>query len=237
MKFSIGQVAISALTVVLLLAFSAPLVSAKKDRQKDATRHSSDAAKVFTEIMNVRERAIPKELLDKAEAIAVFPSVIKAAFIFGGKGGQGVISRRTRKGWTAPAFFNLSGGSFGAQIGATKTDYVLLIMNQDGLNGLLKDKFEIGGEVGVAAGPVGREAAASTNPRLDAGILSYSRSKGAFIGAALKGAVISPDNDLNEAVYEDKKAKDVLTNNSMTLSQMPAGVRIFPRTLARYSLR
>jgi lipid-binding SYLF domain-containing protein len=237
MKFSIRQVAISALTVVLLLAFSAPLVSAKKDRQKDATRHSSDAAKVFTEIMNVRERAIPKELLDKAEAIAVFPGVIKAAFIFGGKGGQGVISRRIRNGWTAPAFFNLSGGSFGAQIGATKTDYVLLIMNQDGLNGLLKDKFEIGGEVGVAAGPVGREAAASTNPRLDAGILSYSRSKGAFIGAALKGAVISPDNDLNEAVYEDKKAKDVLTNNSMTLSQMPAGVRIFPRTLARYSLR
>ena len=237
MIFSIRRMAISVLTAVLLLAFSAPLVSAKKDRQKDATRHSSDAAKVFTEIMNVRERAIPKELLDKAEAIAVFPGVIKAAFIFGGKGGQGVISKRTSKGWTAPAFFNLSGGSFGAQIGATKTDYVLLIMNQDGLNGLLKDKFEIGGEVGVAAGPVGREAAASTNPRLDAGILSYSRSKGAFIGAALKGAVIGPDNDLNEAVYDGKKAKDVLTDSSMTLSQMPAGVRIFPRTLARYSLR
>lgn len=238
MKFSMRQTATSVFILVLLLAFSASPVSAKKkNRLQDATRHSSDAAKVFTEIMNVRERAIPKELLDKAEAIAVFPGVIKAAFIFGGKGGQGVISKRTSKGWSAPAFFNLSGGSFGAQIGATKTDYVLLIMNQDGLNGLLKDKFEIGGEVGVAAGPVGREAAASTNPRLDAGILSYSRSKGAFIGAALKGAVISPDNDLNEAVYEDKKAKEVLTNNSMTLSQMPAGVRIFPRTLARYSLR
>src|SRR6185295_17274664 len=236
MKFSIRRMAISVLTAVMLLAFSAPLGSAKKDRQKDATRHSSDAAKVFTEIMNVREKAIPKELLDKAEAIAVFPGVIKAAFIFGGKGGQGVISRRTRQGWTAPAFFNLSGGSFGAQIGATKTDYVLLIVNQDGLNGLLKDKFEIGGEVGVAAGPVGREAAASTNPRLDAGILSYSRSKGAFIGAALKGAVISPDNNLNEAVYK-MKAGEVLTNNSMTLTQMPAGVRIFPRTLARYSQR
>ena len=236
MKFSIRQVAISALTVVLLLAFSAPLVSAKKDRQKDATRHSSDAAKVFTEIMNVREKAIPKELLDKAEAIAVFPGVIKAAFIFGGKGGQGVISRRTKNGWSAPAFFNLSGGSFGAQIGATKTDYVLLIMNEAGVDGLLKDKFELGGEVGVAAGPVGREAAASTNLRLAAGILSYSRSKGAFIGAALKGAVISPDNDLNEAVY-DMKAGEVLTNGSMTLTQMPAGVRIFPRTLARYSPR
>lgn len=238
MKFSMRQTAISGLGVVLLLAFSADLASAqrKKSRLQDATRHSQEAAEVFTEIMNVREQAIPKELLDKAEAIAVFPDVVKAAFIFGGKGGQGVISRRTRGGWTAPAFFNLSGGSFGAQIGATKTDYVLLIMNQSGLNGLLKDKFEMGGEVGVAAGPVGREAAASTNLRLDAGILSYSRSKGAFIGAALKGAVISPDNDLNEAVYA-MKAKEVLTNNAMTLTQMPAGVRIFPRTLARYSQR
>jgi len=237
MKFSMRQAAISVLTVVLLLAFSAPLVSAKKkNRLQDATRHSSEAAKVFTEIMNVREKAIPKELLDKAEAIAVFPGVIKAAFIFGGKGGQGVISRRTKNGWSAPAFFNLSGGSFGAQIGATKTDYVLLVMNEAGVDGLLKDKFELGGEVGVAAGPVGREAAASTNLRLAAGILSYSRSKGAFIGAALKGAVISPDNDLNEAVY-DMKAGEVLTNGSMTLTQMPAGVRIFPRTLARYSPR
>ena len=147
-----------------------------------------------------------------------------------------MISRRTKNGWSAPAFFNLSGGSFGAQIGATKTDYVLLVMNEAGVDGLLKDKFELGGEVGVAAGPVGREAAASTNLRLAAGILSYSRSKGAFIGAALKGAVISPDNDLNEAVY-DMKAGEVLTNGSMTLTQMPAGVRIFPRTLARYSPR
>ena len=236
MKFSMRQTAIGVLTAVLLVAFSAPLVSAKKSRLQDATRHSQDAAEVFTQIMNVREKAIPKELLDKAEAIAVFPGVIKAAFIFGGKGGQGVISRRTRNGWSTPAFFNLSGGSFGVQIGATKTDYVFLIMNDDGLKGLLEDKFEMGGEVGVAAGPVGREAAASTNLTLDAGILSYSRSKGAFIGAALKGAVISPDNDLNQAVY-DMKAKEVLSNSSMTLSQMPAGVRIFPRTLARYSPR
>jgi lipid-binding SYLF domain-containing protein len=223
--------------LLLVFALSVNLVTAqnKKNRLPDATRHSQEAAEVFTEIMNVREKAIPKELLDKAEAIAVFPDVVKAAFIIGGKGGQGVISKRTPKGWTAPAFFNLSGGSFGAQIGATRTDYVLLIMNEAGLNGLLGDKFELGGEVGVAAGPVGREAAASTNLRLDAGILSYSRSKGAFIGAALKGAVISPDNNLNEAVYR-MKAKEVLTNDSMTLTQMPSGVRIFPRTLARYSL-
>jgi SH3 domain-containing YSC84-like protein 1 len=238
MKFSKRPTAISALGVVLVFALAAnpAIAQRKKSRLQDATRHSQEAAEVFTEIMNVRERAIPKELLDNAEAIAVFPDVVKAAFIFGGKGGQGLISRRTPNGWTAPAFFNLSGGSFGAQIGATKTDYVLLIMNEAGLNGLLGDKFELGGEVGVAAGPVGREAAASTNLRLDAGILSYSRSKGAFIGAALKGAVISPDNNLNEAVYR-MKAREVLTDEAMTLSQMPAGVRIFPRTLARYSLR
>jgi lipid-binding SYLF domain-containing protein len=186
--------------------------------------------------MNVRDKAIPKELLDTAEAIAVFPGVLKAAFVFGGRGGQGVISRRVKGGWSAPAFFNLGGGSFGAQIGAQKTDYVLLIMNPSGLDGLLKDKFELGGEVSIAAGPVGREAAASTNPRLDAGILSYSRSKGAFIGAALKGAVITPDNDLNEAIY-GKKADDVLKGPRMTFGQMPPSVRIFPRTLVRYSIR
>ena len=235
MKFSTRQTATGVLTVMLLLALSVtPAAAKKKSRLADATRHSREAAEVFTEIMNVREKAIPKELLDRAEAIAVFPGVIKAAFIFGGKGGQGVISKRTKHGWSAPAFYNLSGGSFGAQIGATKTDYVLLIMNDAGVKGLLEDKFEMGGEVGVAAGPVGREAAASTNLTLDAGILSYSRSKGAFIGAALKGAVISPDNDLNEGVY-DMKAKEVLTGDSMTLTQMPAGVRIFPRTLSRYS--
>ena len=225
-----------AAVLIALLIFSAVITPAQKSRTKDAARHSSDAAKTFTEIMNVKDKAIPKELLDTAEAIAVFPGVIKAAFVIGGRGGQGVISRRVKGSWSAPAFFNLGGGSFGAQIGAQKTDYVLLIMNPSGLDGLLKDKFELGGEVGIAAGPVGREAAASTNPRLDAGILSYSRSKGAFIGAALKGAVITPDNDLNEAIY-GKKADELLKGPTMTFGQMPASVRIFPRTLVRYSIR
>jgi lipid-binding SYLF domain-containing protein len=178
MKFTMRQTVISAISAVLLAALSANLVSAqKKTRLQDATRHSGAAAKAFTEIMNVPDKAIPKELLEKAEAIAVFPGVVKAAFIVGGRGGQGVISRRTRNGWSAPGFFNLGGGSFGAQIGAQKTDYILLIMNDEGVKGLLKDKFEMGGEASIAAGPVGREAAASTNTTLDAGILSYSRSK------------------------------------------------------------
>jgi lipid-binding SYLF domain-containing protein len=212
-----------ATVLIALFILSALIVPAQKSRTQDAARHSSDAAKIFTEIMNVKDRAIP--------------GVIKAAFLVGGRGGQGVISRRVKGGWTPPAFFNLGGGSFGPQIGAQKTDYVLLIMNESGLNGLLKDKFELGGEVGIAAGPVGREAAASTNPRLDAGILSYSRSKGAFIGAALKGAVITPDNDLNEAIYGGKKADELLKAKPMTFAQMPPSVRIFPRTLVRYSIR
>ena len=237
MKFSMRQTVICAVSAGLLVALSANLVSAqKKTRLQDAARHSGAAAKVFTEIMNVRDNAIPKDLLDKAEAIAVFPGVVKAAFIVGGNGGQGVISRRRRNGWSAPGFFNIGGGSFGAQIGAQKTDIVLLIMNDEGVKGLLEDKFEMGGEASVAAGPVGRQASASTNTTLDAGILSYSRSKGAFIGVALKGAVISPDNDLNQAVY-GVKATELLTGKSMTLTQMPAAVRIFPRTLARYSHR
>jgi len=225
-----------AVSLVVLLLLGSLVVPAQKSRTKDAERHSREAAEAFSDIMNVKERSIPKELLDKAEAIAVFPGVVKAAFIVGGRGGQGVISRRVKGSWSAPAFFNLNGGSFGAQIGAQKTDYIFLIMNQDGLDGLLKDKFELGGEAGVAAGPVGREAAASTNARLDAGILSYSRSKGAFIGAALKGAYISPDNDLNEAIY-GVKADELLKGKILTFEQMPAAVRIFPRTLVRYSIR
>lgn len=226
-----------ATALIALIVLSAIITPAqKKSRTQDAARHSSDASKTFTEIMNVKDKAIPQELLDTAEAIAVFPGVIKAAFVVGGRGGQGVISRRIKGGWSAPAFFNLGGGSFGPQIGAQKTDYILLIMNESGLKGLLKDKFELGGEASIAAGPVGREAAASTNLRLDAGILSYSRSKGAFIGAALKGAVITPDNDLNEAIY-NKKADAVLTGAPLTFEQMPPSVRIFPRTLVRYSIR
>lgn len=227
--------------VVVLLAFSLTSLAAPAQRMQrsptnDARRHSQDAAKVFRQIMGTHEKAIPKELLEKAEAVAVFPGVLKAAFIFGGRGGQGVISRRTNRGWTEPAFFKIGGGSFGAQIGVEKTDYVLLIMNDDGLRGLLNDKFEFGGEASAAAGPVGRTASAATNATLNAGILSYSRSHGAFAGVSLKGAVVEPDNDLNQAFYR-KTAKEILTDGGMALRSMPVAVRIFPETLDRYSRR
>jgi lipid-binding SYLF domain-containing protein len=218
-------------------SFAALAQTGDTKRMDEAMRHSEDAAKVFDEIMAVPDKSIPKDLLDKAEAVVVFPGVIKAAFVIGGSGGQGVISRRTRRGWSAPAFFKIGGASFGAQIGAEKIDYVLLIMNEKGLRGLLEDKFEIGGEASIAAGPVGRTASASTNVTVDAAILSYSRSKGAFIGISLKGGVINPDNDLNEAVY-GMKARDILTApQKVNVAQLPARLRAFPTTLARYSVR
>jgi lipid-binding SYLF domain-containing protein len=232
MKFLLRSRVVGMLSLMLVLClFVEPTFAQKKGRKADeATRRSNDAATVFNEIMGAPDNAIPKELIDKAQAIAVFPGVLKAAFIFGGREGKGVISRRTAGGWTTPAFFNLGGGSFGAQIGADKTDYVLLVMNERGLNGLSSDKFEIGGEVGVAAGPVGREASAATDAQLKAEILTYSRSKGLFAGVALKGTAITPDNNLNEAFY-GFKARDVLNG---VAGSAPASVSIFPETLSRY---
>lgn len=237
MKFSFQKGASYALGMVLMLLLAAPIALAQNKRLNDAARHSNAAAKVFNEIMSAPDKAIPRNLLDKAEAIAVFPGVVKAAFIVGGRGGQGIISRRVKGGWSAPTFFNLGGGSFGAQIGGSKTDYVFLIMNEEGLKGLLEDKFELGGEAGVAAGPYGREASAATNPTIDAGILSYSRSKGAYIGAAVKGAVINPDNDLNQAVYGMKASEILAPGANMPMNKMPAVVRIVPQTFRRYSVR
>ena len=225
--------------LALVLGFAAIAQPQSKNEKKIVAKseEAQKASEVFTEIMNVADKAIPQGLLDKAEAIAVFPGVVKAGFIVGGRGGHGVISRRVRGGWSAPAFFNLGGGSVGLQIGASKTDFVLLFMNNEALGGLFKDKFEIGGEGSAAAGPVGRSASATTDAQLKAQILSYSRSKGLFAGLEIKGVVIDPDNDDNVAVY-GKKANDILApTQRWTMNQIPAGVRIFPRTLARYSTR
>jgi SH3 domain-containing YSC84-like protein 1 len=228
-----------ALSLLLILSATTLGQGQSKDAKRlaEAEKDAQKAAQVFTEIMNVRDRAIPQKLLDKAEAIAVFPGVLKAGFIIGGRAGEGVISRRVKGGWSAPAFFNLAGGSVGLQIGASKTDFILLFMNDDALNGLLKDKFEIGGEGSAAAGPVGRSTSATTDALLKAQIISYSRSKGLFAGLEVKGTVISPDNDLNLAMY-GVKANEVLSSAKLSaISKMPAAVRIFPRTLARYSAR
>jgi SH3 domain-containing YSC84-like protein 1 len=206
-------------------------------KARAAADQSAKAARVFDEIMATRERSIPGDLLDRAEAVAVFPGVLKGGFIVGGRGGSGVISRRVAGGWGAPAFFDLGGGSIGLQIGVASTDYILLFMNENAVESLLKDKFEIGGEGSAAAGPVGRSASASTDARMNAQILSYSRSKGAFAGLELKGVVIKPDNEDNLQVY-GMNAKDILTGaDKISLEKMPEGVRVFPLTLARHSRR
>jgi lipid-binding SYLF domain-containing protein len=207
----------------------------KKARQ--AAEQSARAARVFDQIMGTREKSIPKDLLDKAEAVAVFPGVLKGGLIVGGRGGSGVISRRVENGWSAPAFFDLMGGSVGLQIGVASTDYILLFMNEHAVDSLLSDKFEIGGEGSAAAGPVGRSASASTDAKLNAQILSYSRSKGAFAGLELKGVVIKPDNEDNAQVY-GMTARDILTGiNKISMEEMPEGVRVFPQTLSQYSIR
>lgn len=250
-NLSLRNVSLCALGVLLLglsLAPAAATPGQEQQRQRrvsatptkkeeEAERKSENAAKVFVEIMNARDNAIPKELIDNAEAVAVFPGVLKAGFVVGGRGGSGLISRRLKGGWSAPAFFTMRGGSFGAQIGAAKTDFVLLFMNESAVQGLLEDKFEMGGEASAAAGPVGRTASATTNLTLDAGILSYSRSKGLFAGLELKGAVVNPDNKLNEAVYGMKADRLLSAADQLTVEKAPAGVRVFPVTLARYSRR
>jgi SH3 domain-containing YSC84-like protein 1 len=230
------------ITFVFTLAVFVP-AAAQQDRNRstkkirEAASQSAKAARVFNEIMNTRERSIPRDLLNKAEAVAVFPSVLKAGFIVGGRGGRGVISRRVADGWSAPAFFNLGGGSFGLQIGASSTDFILLFMNENAVESLLGDKFEIGAEGSAAAGPVGRSASASTDVRLEAQILSYSRSRGLFAGLELKGVVIKPDKEDNMQVY-GMTARDILTGaNKISMDNMPEGVRVFPQTLGHYSTR
>ena len=226
---------------LICLCASIAMAQDNRDRNtkkaREAAEQSARAARVFEQIMGTREKSIPKDLLDKAEAVAVFPGVLKGGLIVGGRGGSGVISRRVANGWSAPAFFDLMGGSVGLQIGVASTDYILLFMNEHAVDSLLSDKFEIGGEGSAAAGPVGRSASASTDAKLNAQILSYSRSKGAFAGLELKGVVIKPDNEDNVQVY-GMTARDILTGaNKISMEQMPEGVRVFPETLRNYSSR
>jgi SH3 domain-containing YSC84-like protein 1 len=219
----------------LVLAVSAIAHAQGRKNLDDQIGQSDKAARVFREIMNTPDKGIPADLLDKAECVAVFPSVIKAGFIVGGRGGRGVASCRIGRSWSAPAFFNLGGASIGLQIGAQSTDFVMLFMNKDGMSSLLSDEFTLGGDASVAAGPVGRQAGASTDLKLNAQILSYSRSKGLFAGLELKGVVIKPDKDDMREVYGDGvTAKEVLKDDTIRVS-LP--IRAFPNVLGRYSSR
>ncbi|REJ77657.1 MAG: hypothetical protein DWQ47_14900 [Acidobacteria bacterium] len=211
--------------------------SLKNDKEmRAAIARVESASEVFDEVMDIKDRSIPEEILEKAHAIVVFPGTLKGAFIFGGQRGKGVAVRKIGRNWSAPAFVNLGGGSVGFQIGGQKIDYVLVIMNEEGLKGLLEDKFEMGGEASVAAGPIGRTTAASTNATLDAAILSYSKTQGAFAGVSLKGAVIKQDKSINRAVY-GKSAKDLLIRDQALWTSAPEDLQEFPRTVRKYIRR
>ncbi len=212
--------------------------------ESDEAERLREAATILDETMNVQERAIPASILEKAEAIVVCPSVIKAGFGIGGQHGRCVMSARNREAgaWSPPAFLTVNGGSFGAQIGAQATDLILVVMNRRGLENLVKNEFKVGADASVAAGPVGRSAEASTDIQFRAEILSYSRSRGLFAGVTLNGSVIKEDEDANSRFY----GRPVSNRDLIDQAPRPVGtagsdaadtvaVSVWHRTLTKYA--
>src|ERR1700739_2120796 len=191
-------------TVVLLLAFTLSTLAFGEDQKKDTSKAEDRiqaAATVIDEIESAPDKGIPEEVLGSAECVAVVPSLLKGGFIVAANYGRGVASCRTASGWSAPAFLFTSGGSLGFQIGGQAIDLVMLIMNKDGAEKLLSSKFKLGADASVAAGPVGRHAAADTDWKMRAQVLSYSRARGVFAGVALDGAVVRQDKDSTREFY------------------------------------
>ena len=186
------------LLFALAVMMSGPALAA--DRGDDVER-LQNAATVLKEVMSAPDKGIPEEILTSAKCIAVIPSLAKGAFGVGGEYGKGVTSCRTAKGWSAPAFFSVRGGSFGFQIGGEAVDVVMVFMDDRGMRGLLGSKFKLGADGSVAAGPVGRHADASTDWKMRAEVLTYSRSRGLFAGISLNGAVITQHKDDTRAYY------------------------------------
>src|SRR5439155_12963497 len=169
--------------------------------REDSVKRLNSSVDVLHAAMATPDKGIPEEVLDNAKCILVVPNLIKGGFIVGAKHGRGVGSCRTKTGWSAPAFVSVGGGSAGLQIGVEGVDLVMLVMNDAGLQHLLSSKFQVSGEGSAAAGPVGRHASAGTDWKMNAELLTYSRSKGAFAGLTLEGAVIEQDDDSTQAIY------------------------------------
>jgi len=193
------------------------------------------SADALTDAMRAADSGIPQGLIDKAHCVVVIPGMKKAGFIFGAEEGRGfaVCRRHDGVGWSAPAAMRTEGGSFGFQIGVSDTDVVLLVMNDGGMKHVLSDKFTLGGDASVVAGPVGREATAQTDAELQAEVLSYSRSHGLFAGIALTGATLRPDGETNRELYgHDSTNREILTGEFKT----PAAARRFEHALNRESV-
>lgn len=211
----------------------APLAMAAKE--SSAADRLDASADVLADMMHASDKGIPQDLMNRAECVVVIPNMKKAGFIWGAKYGRGyaVCRRHGGSGWTAPAGVRMEGGSFGLQIGGSESDVVVLINNRSGMNHLLSDKFTLGGDASVAAGPVGRDASAETDAELHAEMLSYSRSRGIFAGLALEGATLRPDKDADKELYgRDVTNKEILTTNA--IAPPPAAAKL-ERSLNRES--
>jgi lipid-binding SYLF domain-containing protein len=197
------------LFVVLVSLTSLGSAESKRESSKERLEN---AGNVLHEIMAAPDNGIPEEILDHAKCVAVVPHMIKGGFVFGAENGRGVATCRTADGWSAPAFFAITGGSWGLQIGVEGVDLVMIIQNENGMRHLLASKFQIGADASAAAGPVGRHASADTDWKLSTEILTYSRAKGAFAGLTLSGAAIRRDDDSMTAIYgPDVSTRSVLT--------------------------
>jgi SH3 domain-containing YSC84-like protein 1 len=206
--------------------------------QSDQADRIREATTVLSEVMAAPDKAIPSSVLGNAEAIAVFPSTIKGALLVGAQRGKGIISvrDRTKNEWSSPAFLTLTGGSFGLQVGGQAVDIVLVVTNRRGLENLLRNQFDIGGEASATAGPVGRDAAATTDIQLRAEILSYSRSRGLFAGVSLRGAAIRQDQDSNLAFYGSRfRSRDIALDGKATQPQSPEIVAGLKTALEKYT--
>jgi len=186
---------------VLILLTLAVASSAFAAEDSKASERVQAAATVLDEIMGTADKAIPEEVLKSAECVAVVPSLLKGGFVVGARYGRGLASCRTEKGWSAPAFFTVSGGSVGFQIGGQAIDLIMLVMNKNGMKNLLESQFQLGADASAAAGPVGRHAEGNTDWKMRAEILTYSRARGLFAGVSLEGATLRPDDDWNKELY------------------------------------
>jgi SH3 domain-containing YSC84-like protein 1 len=194
--------------------------------RQDSVARLQSSVDVLHSIMATPDKGIPEEVLSNAKCILVVPDLIKGGFIFGGKHGRGVASCRTSSGWSAPAFVSVGGGSWGLQIGVEGVDLVMLVMNDQGFQHLLSSKFQLSGEGSVAAGPVGRHASAGTDWKMNTEVLTYSRSRGAFAGITLEGAVVEEDNDSTRAIYgKHMMFKNILSGRVSTPESAEAFVR------------
>src|ERR1700736_1632101 len=208
-----------ALASALALIPLSSSISSAKDKDEKENDRLQNAGTVLKEIMDVPDN-IPQDLIDKARCVIVFPSVVKAAFIVGGSYGRGVMVCRTGKDftgpWGAPAMMALEAGSVGFQIGGEATDFVILVMNNRGVDSLLRSKVKLGADASIAAGPKGRTATAETDASLRAEMLSYSRARGAFAGVSLQGSTLRPDNDANHRLYgKDASAQEIIIESKV----------------------